>query len=159
VHQEQPRIGQIERAAQRGGIQVVQVARDHLHVAQLKGGNDRSCPLNRRLADIDANDASGGADHLPHDRKAADRATAAVDRVPPLLDTKPAERCAGRLRILLGDAQQPPQILIRAVMDVTPDPLCNLFGHARLPALAYCTDPIQPARLSPSTRLRACGKT
>ena len=72
VHHEGPRKGQIERAAQRPGIQVVQIACDHLHVAQLKGGHDRSCPLDRRLADIDADDPSGRADHLRQDRQHAE---------------------------------------------------------------------------------------
>jgi hypothetical protein len=112
VHQEEPRIGQIERAAQRRGIQLVQVARDHFHVAQLKGGHDRSRPLDRRLAGIDADYSSGEADHLRQDREPAEGAAAAVDRVPPLLDTDPAERRAGRPRAELGDAQEPPEVLI-----------------------------------------------
>ena len=92
MRQEVPRKGQIERAAQRRGIQVVQIACDHLHVAQLKGGHGYPRPLDRRLADIDADDPSGGADHLRQDREPAKGAAAAVDHVPPLLDTDPAER-------------------------------------------------------------------
>ena len=98
VHQEGPRKGQIERAAQRRGIQVMQVPCDHFHVPQLQGGHDRSRPLDRRRADIDTDDPSGGADHLRQDRQPADGAAAAVDHVPPWLDTDPAERRAGVLR-------------------------------------------------------------
>ena len=112
VHQEEPREGQVERAAQRRGIQVVQVARDHLHVAQLQGGHDRPGPLDRCRAGIDADDPSGGADHLRQDREPAEGAAAAVDHVPPLLDAGPAERRAGRLRGELGDAREPPEVLI-----------------------------------------------
>ena len=107
-----PRKGQVERAAQRRGIQVVQAACDHLHVAQLQGGHDRPGPLDGRRAEIDADDPSGGADHLRQDREPAEGAAAAVDHVPPLLDTGPAERRSGRLRDELGAAQEPPEVLI-----------------------------------------------
>ena len=112
MHQEEPRIGQIERAAQRRGIQVVQVACDYFHIAQVQGGHGRSRLLDCRLVDVDADDPSGGADHLRQDREPAEGAAATVDRVPPLLDTDPAERPAGRLCAELGDAQEPPEILI-----------------------------------------------
>ena len=59
VHQEQPRIGQIERAAQRRGIQFVKVACDHFHVAQLKGRHQSSRPLDRRHVEIDTHDPPG----------------------------------------------------------------------------------------------------
>ena len=82
VHQEEPRIGQIERAAQRRGI----------------SARTASTPRGRS-----------------HNRSR-----------PPLLDADPAERRAGVLRTELGVAQEPPEVLIRAVEDVTADPLCDL---------------------------------
>jgi len=51
---------------------------------------------------------------------------------------------AGHLRAELGDAQEPPKVLISAVEDVTPDPLGDCFSHARLP-LADGTDSNQRA--------------
>ena len=61
----------------------MQVACDYFHVAQVKGGYDRSRPLDRRLADIDADDPSGRADQLRQDRQHAEGAAAAIDRFQP----------------------------------------------------------------------------
>src|SRR5215470_2811877 len=133
VHEKEPCISQIERAAQRRRIEFVQVACDHLDVAQLKGGHYRSRPLNRRLVEINANDPPARADHLGHDRKPADGPTAAVDRIPPMLDTDPGECSAGHFRADLRDAQEPPEVLISTVEDVTPDPLGGSVSHASLP--------------------------
>ena len=130
VHQEQPRIGQIKRAAQRCGIQFVEVTYDHLDVAQLKGRHHRPRPLHRRRVEIDAHDPPAGPDHLCQDRKAADGSAPAVDRLPPWLDTEPAECRAGHLRADLSDTQEPPEVFISAVEDVTPEPLCDCFSHA-----------------------------
>ena len=143
VHQEQPRIGQIERAAQRGGIQFVEVTCDDLHVAELKGRHHLPRPLDRRRVEVDAYDPAGGPDRLRHDRKPADGAAAAVDRRPPLLHTEPAERRAGHPRADLSDAQQPPKVFVAAVEDVTPDPPCDCFSHAPVPG--------SPARLARSS--------
>jgi hypothetical protein len=76
--------------------------------SRVKARSNGPGPLDGRRAEIDADDPSGGADHLRQDREPAEGAAAAVDHVPPLLDTGPAERRAGRL----GAAQEPPEVLI-----------------------------------------------
>jgi hypothetical protein len=52
-----------------------------------------------------------------------------------LLHTEPAERRAGHLRADLSDAKQPPKVLVTAVEDVTPDPLCDRFSHDPVPPI------------------------
>ena len=131
VHQEKPRISQVERAVHGCRGKLVDVTSNHLHVAQLKRGHDRPGPLDGRLAEVDANDPAGRADHLRHDGKPPKRAAAAVDGMPALLHTDPAEGRAGHLPGGLSDAQQPPEILIAAIEDVTPDPLRDRFSHDR----------------------------
>src|SRR5215472_4164307 len=112
----------------------MEVARDHFHVAKLKGRHHRSRTLDRRLVKIDANDPPGRACNLRHDREPADGTAAAVDPIPAFLESDPAERHAGHLCADLGNAQEPPKILISAVENITPDALCDWFSHARLAA-------------------------
>src|SRR5881394_1172730 len=76
---------------------------------------------------------TGRAHHLCHDGKPPQRAAAAVDGMPALLHTDPAEGRAGHLPGGLSDAQQPPEILIAAIEDVTPDPLRDRLSHNRPP--------------------------
>lgn len=92
-------------AAMPNWIQFVQVACDHLDVAQIEGGHDYLRPPGRGRVEIDADDPPGGADHFRHDRQPAYGAAAAVDRVPPSLGTDPAERRAGHLRAEFSDPQ------------------------------------------------------
>jgi hypothetical protein len=137
VHQEKPRISQVERAAHRGRVELMDVTGEQLHVAQLKRRHDRPGPLDGGLAEVDANDPPGRAHHLRHDGQPADRAAAAVDGMPAFGHTDPAEGSPGHLPAELGDAQQPPEILVAAVEDVTPDPLRDRVSHDRpLPSRA-----------------------
>jgi hypothetical protein len=130
VHQEEPRIGQIERAAQRCWIQVVEVTRDHLDVAQPEGGRHRPRLLHRWRTEIDADDPAARPHQLRHDGEPTNRAAAAVDRMPPLLDADPAEGSVSHLRCRLRDAQQAPEVRIGAIEDVAPDPFGDRFRHA-----------------------------
>jgi hypothetical protein len=133
VHQEKPRISQVERAAHGGGAKFVDVARKHLHVAQLERRHDRPGPLDGRLAEVDANHPAVRAHHLRHDGERADRAAAALNGMPAFLHADPAEGRPGHLLGGLSDAQEPPKILIAAVEDVAPDPLGDRFGHGQPP--------------------------
>src|SRR2546430_5786398 len=132
VHQEKPRISQVERSAHRGRAKLVDVTSEQLHVAQLQRRHDRPGPLDGRLAEVDADYPPGRARHLRHDGKPADRAAAAVDGMPAFLHANPAEGRPGHLPGALSDAQQPPKVLIATVEDVAPDPLRDRFGHNRL---------------------------
>jgi hypothetical protein len=131
MHQEKPRISQVERSAHHGRVKLVDVTGKQLHVAQLQRRHDRPGPLDGRLAEVDANHPPGRARHLRHDGKPADRAAAAVDDMPAFLHADPAEGRTGHLPGALSDAQQPPKILIAAVENVAPDPLRDRFGHDR----------------------------
>ena len=47
--------------------------------------------------------------------------------------TEPAERRTGHLRADLSDGQQPTEVFISAVEDVTPDPPCDCVSHVPVP--------------------------
>jgi hypothetical protein len=53
--------------------------------------------------------------------------------MPAFLHTDPAESRTGHLPGGLGDAQQPPEILIAAIEDVALHPLGDRFSHDRPP--------------------------
>src|SRR5689334_16372484 len=131
VHQEEPRISQVERPAHRGLVKIVDVTSKQLHVAQLQRRHDRPGPPDGRLAEVDADHPPGRARHLRHDGKPANRAAAAVDDMPAFLQAGPEEGRTGHLPGALSDAKQPPKILIAAVENVAPDPLRDRFGHDR----------------------------
>src|SRR6266566_6305268 len=62
----------------------------------------------------------------------------AVDHRPSRADAHPAQRTPGMLREGLREAQQPPQVVIAAVQDVTPDLVHGRICHAVLSALSAC---------------------
>jgi hypothetical protein len=135
MHQEKPRIGQVERSAQGRPAEFVDVAGNHLYVAQLQRRQDRPGPPDGRLAEVNANHPPGRAHHPRHDGKPANRTAATVDGMPALLHTDPAKGSTSHLLADLGDAQ-PPKILVAAIEDVTPDPLRDHVSHDRPLAVA-----------------------
>jgi hypothetical protein len=147
VHQEKPRISEVERAAHRRRVELVDVTSKHLHVAQLQRGHNRPGALDGWLAEVDANDPPRRAHHLCHDGKPANRAAAAVDGMPAFLHTGPAEGRTGHPLGSLSEAQQPPEIFIAAIEDVAPDPVRDRFSHdqplcRREPVRACCVRPV-----------------
>jgi hypothetical protein len=138
MHQEAARERQVERAAQRCCVEMVDVTKRQGNVLQAERSHDRPRPLEGGLAEVDANHPPGRAHHLRQHGKPPERAAAAVDGRPPLTDAHPAECTPSGLRGDLRQAQQPPQVLIAAIKDVTPGLLRGRFGHARPPNYDRC---------------------
>jgi len=105
MHQEQPRVGQVEWAAQCRDVDVVHVAGEDLHVVESERRDDRSRPLYRRLAKVDTDDLPTGPNQFRQDSKCANRSATALEHVPALLDTNSPERPACHVPENLGNAE------------------------------------------------------
>ena len=109
---------------------------------------------------IDADDPSGGADHLRQDREPAEGAAAAVDHVPPSPGRlAPRNAGAGLARRRARRRAEAAGGFDRAVVSVPVHPRCDLFGHARLPARTLFSGsyPASAGRGRLSARDRASG--
>src|SRR4029079_17453272 len=63
MHEKEPRVGQVEWAAQCRHVEVMDVAAEQLHIVQSERGRDRPGPLYSRLVEVDPNHGSRRADH------------------------------------------------------------------------------------------------
>lgn len=133
MHQEKPRIRQVKRTTHRRRAQFMDVTSKQFHLAQLKRRHYRTGPLNGRLVEVDAHHSPARTHHLRQDGKPAKRAAAALDGMPAFLDSDPAEGRTRHLARGLGNAEQPPKILIAAIEDVAPDPVRDRLRHDRSP--------------------------
>jgi hypothetical protein len=131
MHQERPREREVERPAQRLRVKLVNITGDERHVLQSECRHDRPGVLDGRLAEVNADHPAGRPHHLRQDGQPADGAAPAVDHRPPRADAHPAQCTPGVLRKGLRQAQQPPQVVIAAVQDVTPDLVRRRICHAR----------------------------
>jgi hypothetical protein len=151
MHKEESAKGQVEGAAQRGRVELVDVTNHDLHVVQLQLRRDSSGPLDSGLAEVNADHPPGWAHHLCQDWEPADRTAAAVDHIPSVLYPDPVKGSPRCLGSHLGDAQQPSQVRIAAVKDVMPDAFFN--GCFR--CVSHTRPPVFPARESRELYLRA----